>query len=84
MARLLVNIDVDDLQRGVRFYTKAFDLHVGRQLGGGCVELLGAEVPIYLLVKPVDSTPFAGASGLRDYGRHWRCVLPVTVCRTIL
>jgi lactoylglutathione lyase len=71
MTRLLVNVDVDDLERGVRFYTKAFELHVGRQLGGGAVELLGAEVPIYLLVKPVDSAPFAGASGLRNYGRHW-------------
>ncbi|WP_043238554.1 VOC family protein, partial [Stutzerimonas azotifigens] len=27
---LLVNIDVDDLDRAVRFYTTALDLRVGR------------------------------------------------------
>lgn len=30
MTALLVNIDVDDLVRGVAFYTRAFDLSGGR------------------------------------------------------
>lgn len=71
MTKLLVNIDVDDLDKAVRFYTEALLLRVGRRFGEGAVELLGAEVPIYLLVKPAGALPFAGASVARDYGRHW-------------
>jgi len=37
MAGLLVNIDVDDLQRGVAFYTEALGLHVGRRFGAVAV-----------------------------------------------
>ncbi len=71
MAALLVNIDVDDLDRAVGFYARALDLRVGRRFGAGGVELLGAEAPIYLLVKAPGSPPFAGASAGRDYARHW-------------
>ncbi len=71
MARLLVNIDVDDLERAVRFYTAAFDLRVGRRLGLSVVELLGAEAPIYLLEKASGTEPFAGARRPRAYDRHW-------------
>jgi lactoylglutathione lyase len=71
MQDLLVNIDVDDLSRATRFYTDAFELRVGRRFGEGGVELLGAPVPLYLLVKASGTAPFAGASGARSYGRHW-------------
>jgi len=66
---LLVNIDVDDLERATRFYCAALDLSVGRRLVGG-VELLGSGAPIYLLPKATGTQPFSG--GLRrDYARHW-------------
>jgi len=39
-VHLLVNIDVDVLDRAVRFHTAAFDLRVGRRFGAGGVELL--------------------------------------------
>jgi lactoylglutathione lyase len=68
---LLVNIDVADLDRGVHFYTTAFELRVGRRLGSGIVELLGAEAPIYLLEKPTTVRPFPGALAARRYDRHW-------------
>lgn len=69
---LLVNIDVDDLDRAVRFYTSAFALHVGRRFGTGGVELLGGSSPIYLLAKPAGSPASRGADPQRrDYGRHW-------------
>jgi lactoylglutathione lyase len=68
---LLVNIDVDDLEAGVRFYTRAFGLRVGRRLGAEVVELLGAEAPFYLLQKAAGTAPFAGAAAGRDYRRHW-------------
>jgi len=71
MAELLVNIDVADLDAGTRFYTEAFSLTVGRRLGEDAVELLGAQAPIYLLAKRAGSLPYAGASALREYGRHW-------------
>ena len=71
MTQLLVNIDVDDLERATRFYTRAFGLSVGRKLGDDFLELVGAEVPIYLLVNRAGSAPFAGATGGRSYERHW-------------
>lgn len=71
VGRLLVNIDVDDLEKGTRFYTEALGLRVGRRFGGGAVELLGAEAPIYLLAKEGGTPPFQGATAPRDYRRHW-------------
>ena len=56
--KLLVNIDVDDLARGERFYCEALSLRVGRRFGTSGVELLGLEAPIYLLVKAAGSAPF--------------------------
>ena len=71
MTQLLVNIDVPDLEAGVRFYTDALALRVGRRLGPDFIELLGAAAPIYLLVKPAGTDPFAGATTPRGYRRHW-------------
>jgi lactoylglutathione lyase len=70
MARLLVNIDVPDLARGVAFYEAALGLAVARRIGDGVVELSGAGVPVYLLAKPAGGAPAPGAAP-RDYGRHW-------------
>ena len=70
MAELLVNIDVDDLERGVDFYVRAFDLRVGRRFGS-MVELLGAGSAIYVLEKKGGTEPFGEAQELRDYHRHW-------------
>src|SRR4051812_18873095 len=71
MARLIVNIDVPDLEHAVRFYTEAFSLRLSRRLGDAFVELSGAGVPICILVKPTHSAPFSGAPMGRHYGRHW-------------
>lgn len=68
---LLVNIDVDDLDRAIAFYTGAFDLRVGRRFGEDGVELLGGTSPIYLLCKPAASRATSASSQLRDYARHW-------------
>jgi len=69
--RLLVNIDVDDLERGIRFYTQGLGLTVARRLGAGIVELDGAGAPMYLLAKPAGTRPYAGALVARSYERHW-------------
>jgi lactoylglutathione lyase len=67
--KLLLNIDVPDLAMAQRFYCDAFGLHPGRHFGEDAVELLGAEVPVYLLHK-VAGSHGAGAA-LCDYVRHW-------------
>lgn len=68
---LLVNIDVDDLEGALRFYTAAFGLRPARRFGGGAVELLGASSPIYLLAKEKGSQATPASPQQRDYHRHW-------------
>jgi lactoylglutathione lyase len=67
----LLNLDVDDMERAVRFYTEAFELRMGRRFDADFVELLGLALPLYLLKKSAGSQPFAAAAQQRDYGRHW-------------
>jgi catechol 2,3-dioxygenase-like lactoylglutathione lyase family enzyme len=71
VSDLLVNIDVDDLDKGIEFYVRALGLKIGRRFGQGAVELLGASSPIFLLANQPGTSPFAGAARPRDYGRHW-------------
>ena len=72
MMQLLVNVDVDDIERAIEFYRAAFGLHLGRRLFGGSVaEMLGASSMIYLLAKPAGTLPWPQASSARDYHRHW-------------
>lgn len=71
MPTLLVNIDVPDLPAAVEFYTRAFGFTVGRRFGDGAVELLGAAVPVYLLLKAGGMAAAATTAQLRDYARHW-------------
>ena|SRR5688572_30656931 len=68
---LLVNLDVDDLEAAVRFYTFTFDLRVGRRFGASGVELLGSSSPIYLLVKAAATPASALTPQTRTYDRHW-------------
>jgi predicted enzyme related to lactoylglutathione lyase len=73
IGSLLVNIDVDDLEKAARFYTAALDLRVGRRFGGDAIELLGAEAHLYLLKKAAGTPAFASDehAAPRGYGRHW-------------
>lgn len=68
---LLVNLDVPDLEAGVRFYTKGLGLRAGRRLEPGFVELLGGSSPIYLLQKAAGSMTSSASSQARSYQRHW-------------
>ena len=71
MPKLLVNIDVPDLEPAIEFYTRAFDLRLARRLGPAAAELVGGEAPVYLLEKPATTNPFAGSTEQRHYRRHW-------------
>jgi len=68
---LLVNLDVDELDKAVRFYTSALGLKVGRRFGALGVEMLGSSVPIYLLVKSPGTPASDTTSQRRSYQRHW-------------
>jgi predicted enzyme related to lactoylglutathione lyase len=68
---LLVNIDVDNLERAVRFYSTAFGLRIGRRFGAFGIEMLGSSAPIYLLVKEAGTPASDATSQVRSYERHW-------------
>lgn len=70
MTRVLINIDVPDLDAAGRFYCDALDLRVERNLFGGTIaELGGANAALFLLCKPAGSV--GTAAQRRDYARHW-------------
>ena len=69
--QILVNIDVNDLTRAIKFYCTAFDLTIGRQFGNDGVELLGASSVIYLLHKAEGTSPSEFIDQTRTYERHW-------------
>ena len=68
---VLVNIDVDDLAKGIAFYQAALGLSIGRRFSGLAVELGGASAPIYLLEKPEGSRASHACVETRRYDRHW-------------
>ncbi len=70
-ATLLVNIDVDDLERATAFYTGALGLTVGRRFGALAVELTGGTAPVYLLAKRDGSPASPATAERRRYTRHW-------------
>jgi predicted enzyme related to lactoylglutathione lyase len=67
----LINLDVDDLEEAVRFYSSVFGLRVGRSFGAFGVEMLGSSAPIYLLVKAPGTLASPTTSQRRSYERHW-------------
>ena len=70
--QIMVNVDVDDLEKAIEFYTTALGLRLGRRLFEGSVaEMLGATSTIYLLSNPSGSTAVPKAALLREYKRHW-------------
>jgi catechol 2,3-dioxygenase-like lactoylglutathione lyase family enzyme len=65
-------IDVDDLERGIAFYTRGLGLTLGRRLDYDWVELLGGSSPIDLLANAAGTAPLGqGQPQRRDYARHW-------------
>ncbi len=67
---ILINIDVDDLARGLAFYRDGLGCEVGRRFDEAFAELRYGAISLYLLVTPAGSTPAPGAPP-RDYARHW-------------
>lgn len=68
--QLLLNLDVDDLDRAIAFYTRAFGLQLGRHFGDWA-ELVGGTSPIYLLPKAAGTAVASSTLQERNYARHW-------------
>jgi predicted enzyme related to lactoylglutathione lyase len=68
---LRVCVDVDDVEKGIAFFTKGLGLHVGRRFDDQWVELLGASAPIDLLANVAGTSGGPGRELRRDFGRHW-------------
>lgn len=67
-----IDVDVDDLEKAIEFYTTALGLRLDRRLFEGSVaEMLGASSTIHLLSKPSGSTAIPHAELTRAYARHW-------------
>jgi predicted enzyme related to lactoylglutathione lyase len=71
MLELRVVMDVDDLDKGISFYTQGLGLTVGRRFGDQAAELLGATSPIDIVARPAGSLANSSPSSSRDYRRHW-------------
>jgi predicted enzyme related to lactoylglutathione lyase len=71
MPKVSINIDVDDLEKGVAFYSAAVGLTPVRRLSDFAVELSGAQAPVFLLKKAAATPAFSDATAVRDYARHW-------------
>jgi predicted enzyme related to lactoylglutathione lyase len=72
-VNLLVNIDVDDLDKAAAFYCQGLGLQVGRHFGDW-LELVGGTSPIYLLPKDPGTAVSPASDDTRDYRRHWTAV----------
>ncbi len=83
MPSLILNIDVPDIDAGIAFYSEAFGLTVGRRFDSAFVELLGAEVKLYLLQKASGTSIGPAGADVRRYERHWSPIHPDFVVEDI-
>ena len=71
MIELRICVDVDELERGIAFYTHAFDLTVARRFDPHWAELAGASSTIDLLAADGEKKPVPGSAIERSFARHW-------------
>jgi predicted enzyme related to lactoylglutathione lyase len=69
--RIIINIDVPEIEAAVRFYTAALGLAHTRTLDDDTAELTGAAATIYLLRKDPGSAAVQAPPVTREYQRHW-------------
>lgn len=69
--KIIVNIDVPELEAAIRFYTAALGLTHTRTLDDDVAELSGAAATIYLLKKSGGTPAVHTPPVARDYSRHW-------------
>ncbi|MFL9814548.1 VOC family protein [Stutzerimonas sp. VN223-3] len=69
--RIVVNIDVPELEPAIEFYCAALGLEHNRTLDDDVAELTGTSSVIYLLQNPPGSNSARNTSETRRYSRHW-------------
>jgi predicted enzyme related to lactoylglutathione lyase len=69
--KVIINIDVPDLEPAIRFYTAALALRHTRTLDDDTAELTGAGATIYLLQKRAGTVAVESPPIERAYQRHW-------------
>lgn len=70
--RLLVNIDVPDIEAGIRFYASGLGFRLQRTLFNRSVaELALGPSNIYLIEHPAGTEAIPGLRRARTYERHW-------------
>jgi predicted enzyme related to lactoylglutathione lyase len=69
--RIIINIDVPELEPALRFYTAALGLSHSRTLDDDVAELTGASATIYLLRKAAGTLAVKDPGSARDFQRHW-------------
>lgn len=69
--QMRANVDVPDLDEGIRFYSGVFGFQPTRRLGDRFAELKSGTFVLDLLAKPAGSAAWPGATATREYGRHW-------------
>ncbi|TJZ64495.1 VOC family protein [Chitiniphilus eburneus] len=87
---VLINIDVPDLEAGIAFYTQGLGLTLLHRYDTEFVELGGAGVRVFLLLKHAGTRPAPGLPE-RLYTRHWSPIhfdfqvddVPVAVARAV-
>ncbi len=72
MLGVIANVDVDDVERAVAFYSEALGFVFKRWLFDGSVaEMSAGPFLLYLLDAPAHSIAVSGTEIRRDYARHW-------------
>jgi len=72
MREILINIDVPDLDAGIRFYEKGLGFALQRLLFDGTVaELAGGGSRIFLIGSAAGTAPVKGSPLVRAYDDHW-------------
>lgn len=71
-VQILVNIDVDNLEKAIAFYRDGLGLSLGRVLFDATVaEMLGASSRIYLIEARAGVPATPEGTVRRDFNRHW-------------
>lgn len=69
--RIIVNIDVPELEPAIDFYSNALGLELNRTIDDNVAELIGASSVVYLLVCAAGSSATGSSAEERRYLRHW-------------
>ena len=71
MLGLHAYIEVADLEHGIEFYCRGFDLRLKRRLSPRWAELSGAQIPVFLLGGLPSLADLGSLKAERSYQRHW-------------